>query len=200
MTGEASNRPKSGDEPKFTYSYGPSLALTFISFISCELTAVLAVHLYISQHRRVKPGVVPSPSPPPAADVDSCLPTDSQLPRGFRDRLDLNSSPRRELQQLNGRHSYSNCSSPSVVPLQSLKSLKDDVKSARTVTSSSSCRVTSADVNHRDSVTRRRHDAVGDYWPVDGRQNLFAPSRACVSLSSVRCIDDLDPLKRITPV
>ena len=200
VTGEVSNRPKSGDEPRFTYSYGPSLALTFISFISCELTAVLAVQLYISRRRQIKPAVAPSPLHPPAADVDACPPSNGRPPRGFSDRLDLDSSPRRELQPLNDRRSGSNCSSPCVIALQSVKSLKRDSKSARGVTSSSSGRVTSADVNHGDSVTRHRHDVIGDYSPRVGRHDLFAPSRACVSLSNVRSIDDLDPFKRITPV
>ena len=203
VTGEASNRPKSsGDEPKFAYSYGPSLALTFVSFILCELTSVLAVHVYISRHRRVKPAVAPSPSPPPAAaEVDSCPPSNGRPPRGFPDCLDLDSSPRRELHPLNDRRApYSNCSSPSVVALQSVKSLRYDARSARTVTSSSAGRVTSADVNHGGSVMRHRHDTVDDCSPVERRYDLFAPSRACVSLSNVRTIDDLDPFRRITPV
>jgi len=191
VTGEASNRPKSGDEPRFMYWYGPSLALTFISFIACELTAVLAVQLYISRNRRVKPGVAPSPA---SAKVDSVTPSNGRAPRGVFTELD--SSPRRELQPLNDWRPppQSNCSSPSVVALQSVKSWKHDVKSSRTLTS--------ADVNHRGgSVTRHRYD-VPDYFnsPSDGRHELFAPSRACVSLSNVRSIDDLDPFKRITPV
>jgi len=209
VTGEASNRPKSGDEPKFTYTYGPSLAMTFISFISCELTAVLAVQLYISRHRRVKPAVAPSPSsvPPPAEDeVDSVcpLPTPSngRAPRGFiTDRLDA--SPRREaLAPWNDRRPQSNCSSPSVVGFQQTcvksSSLRRDAKSARSVASSfSGGHVIS------DNITRHRyHDFIGDYSSTDDcrRQDFLSASRACISLSNVRSVDDLDPFKRITPV
>ena len=80
-----------------------------------------------------------------------------------------------------------------------MKSLRHDVKSARSVTSSLSGKVTSAEVNH-GGVMRHRHDAVEDYSPADRRHDLFAPSRACVSLSNVRCIDDFDTFKRTTPV
>lgn len=202
VTGEASNPPKSGDEPRFMYSYGPSLALTFVSFISCELTAVLAVHLYISRHRQLKTAVVPSPSltsATAAAEVGNGRPL-----RGYTDRLDqasLTTTPRGELQPLNDRRPVqSNCSSPSGAALKSLTSLKHDVKSAphSLMTSSTGDRVmTSADVR------RHRRDVGDDYWPaVDGHHtDLFGPSRACVSLSSVRCgVDELDSFKRITPV
>jgi len=195
-----SNTPKSGDEPRFAYTYGPSLALTFISFITCELTAVLAVHLYISRHRRIKPAVAPSPSSPPAAEVDSCPPSNGRPPRAFSDRLDLDLSPRREAQRLNDRRPQSNCSSPSVIALQSMKSLRHDAKSARSVASPFSGRVTSADINHGGSIARHRHDAVSDYSPENRRHDFFAASRACISLSNVRSVDDLDPFKRITPV
>jgi len=140
VTGEASNRPKSGDEPRFSYTYGPSLALTFISFISCELTAVLAVHLYISRNRRVKPAVAPSPSSP--RHVDSCPPSNGRPPRGFLDRLELDSSPPRR--EVNDRRPQSNCSSPSIIALQSMKPARPDTKSARSVPSSFSGRVTSS--------------------------------------------------------
>ena len=75
VTGEASNRPKSsGDEPRFAYSYGPSLALTFSSFISCELTAVLAIQLYLSRLRRLKTSPPLATSSSPRADADPCPP------------------------------------------------------------------------------------------------------------------------------
>jgi hypothetical protein len=51
ITEEAGNRPKSIDEPRFLYWYGPSFALTFTSFIGSELTGVLAVHLYVARRR-----------------------------------------------------------------------------------------------------------------------------------------------------
>jgi len=50
ITEESGNKPKSMDEPKFKYHYGPSLILTIASFVIAELTGVLSVHLYIS-HR-----------------------------------------------------------------------------------------------------------------------------------------------------
>lgn len=51
ITEEAGNRPKSIDEPRFLYWYGPSFALTFTSFIGSEITGVLAVHLYVARRR-----------------------------------------------------------------------------------------------------------------------------------------------------
>ena len=39
------------DEPKFSYSYGPSFVLTVSAFVGAELTGVLSVHLFISRRR-----------------------------------------------------------------------------------------------------------------------------------------------------
>ena len=213
VTGEASNRPKSsGDEPRFAYSYGPSLALTFSSFISCELTAVLAIQLYLSRLRRLKTSPPLATSSSPRADADPCPPPRSN---GRPNCLDTTqaSPPRRELQPLNDRRPppQSNCSSPGVAALKSLRSLRphDVAMTSREMTSSSSrLTMTSADVSN--SLHARRHrpgaDAMDDSGSpvVDrGRQRHDAPlspSRPCRSLSNVRCVDDLDAFKRITPV
>jgi len=232
VTGEASNRPKSGDKPRFSYSYGPSLALTFVSFISCELTAVLAVHLYISRHRgsRLLDGVNPAapsstPSTPPptddATEVDSTAPArpSNGRPPAQRVSADPDSATpttnwrRGELQPLNDRRlrstaAASNCSSsnfsaPAAVALQqsttATKSppLRHDIKSAARSVASSSARATSSDVK------RRRHDVFDDYMLSANMRHhdaLLSPSRVCVSLGNVRCVDDFDPFKRITPV
>ena len=198
VTGEASNRPKSsGDEPRFAYSYGPSLALTFSSFISCELTAVLAIQLYLSRLRRLKTSPPLATSSSPRADADPCPPPRSN---GRPNCLDTTqaSPPRRELQPLNDRRPppQSNCSSPGVAALKSLRSLRphDVAMTSREMTSSSSrLTMTSADVSN--SLHARRHrpgaDAMDDSGSpvVDrGRQRHDAPlspSRPCRSLSNV---------------
>ena len=198
VTGEASNRPKSsGDEPRFAYSYGPSLALTFSSFISCELTAVLAIQLYLSRLRRLKTSPPLATSSSPRADTDPCPPPRSN---GRPNCLDTTqaSPPRRELQPLNDRRPppQSNCSSPGVAALKSLRSLRphDVAMTSREMTSSSSrLTMTSADVSN--SLHARRHrpgaDAMDDSGSpvVDrGRQRHDAPlspSRPCRSLSNV---------------
>jgi len=51
VTEEASNVPKSSDEPKFSYHYGSSLFMTVSSFFFSELTGTLAIHLFIQQRK-----------------------------------------------------------------------------------------------------------------------------------------------------
>lgn len=54
ITEEVGNKPLSTmDEPKFQYYYGSSFIMTISSFITCELTGVLSVYLYVSRHQHI---------------------------------------------------------------------------------------------------------------------------------------------------
>lgn len=49
ITEEAGNKIKASEDPKFTYSYGPSLLMAIGSFVGSQLTGVMSVNLYISR-------------------------------------------------------------------------------------------------------------------------------------------------------